>query len=155
MLEELSKRDKEWRNLAFVICRDKQLADDLTQEMYLKFYRNPKEKIDDSCIFFTLTNLFRDYLRKNKRKNECDFDDSIKLNIDDDTILEKRKYMSEILDKLSFVDREILLLTSEYSLRDCAKLMNDLPFNEVSYQWFHHRRKKGLEKLKIIINEGI
>mgnify|MGYP003661890430 CR=1 FL=1 len=36
ILEELSKKDKEWRKAAYVICKDKMLADDLVQEMYFK-----------------------------------------------------------------------------------------------------------------------
>jgi DNA-directed RNA polymerase specialized sigma24 family protein len=42
VLEELSKKDEYWRQIAFKICKDKYLADDLVNEMYLKLYNNEK-----------------------------------------------------------------------------------------------------------------
>lgn len=155
MLKELSKNDKEWRNLAYAICRDKSLADDLTQEMYLKFHRNPKKNIDARCVYFTLKNLFRDYLRKQKRNITIPFEDYMS-NIEDESgSLEMRKFINEKLNKLPFVYKEVLLLTSEYSLRECEELMANLSLGKISYQWFHHKRKEGLHKLKTIINERI
>ncbi len=42
ILESLSKKDKYWRQIAFNICKDKSLADDLVQEMYLRRYENDR-----------------------------------------------------------------------------------------------------------------
>ena len=36
MLERLSKRNEEWRNLAYRICGNYDHAQDLVQQMYLK-----------------------------------------------------------------------------------------------------------------------
>ena len=36
ILAELAKKDAQWRKMAFQICKDKDLADELVQEMYLK-----------------------------------------------------------------------------------------------------------------------
>ena len=36
ILKELSSNDKKWRKIAYGICKDKQLADDLVQDAYLK-----------------------------------------------------------------------------------------------------------------------
>ena len=39
MLEKLAKRNDDWRNLAYRICGDYDLAQDLVQQMYLKIKR--------------------------------------------------------------------------------------------------------------------
>ena len=36
MLEKLAKRNDDWRNLAYRVCGDYDLAQDLVQQMYLK-----------------------------------------------------------------------------------------------------------------------
>ena len=38
MLLELSKKDKKWRHIALKLCGNKDLADDIVQEMYLKLH---------------------------------------------------------------------------------------------------------------------
>jgi DNA-directed RNA polymerase specialized sigma24 family protein len=64
ILEQLSQKDGKWRSYALKITLDKDLADDLVQDMYLKCHRNQYKRTDDSYIYFILLNLYRDYLRK-------------------------------------------------------------------------------------------
>jgi DNA-directed RNA polymerase specialized sigma24 family protein len=65
MLEELAKKDAQWRKMAFQICKDKDLADELVQEMYLKLYENTN-LIKDGYIYTVLRNLFYDYAKQQK-----------------------------------------------------------------------------------------
>jgi len=65
MLEELAKKDAQWRKMAFQICKDKDLADELVQEMYLKLYNNTN-LIKDGYIYTVLRNLFYDYAKQQK-----------------------------------------------------------------------------------------
>ena len=65
MLEELAKKDAQWRKMAFQICKDKDLADELVQEMYLKLYQNTN-LIKDGYIYTVLRNLFYDYAKQQK-----------------------------------------------------------------------------------------
>ena len=67
MLEELCKRDKDWRRMAFHICKSKDIADDIVQDMYIKF-SNYNKPINEYYIFFALKSIFLDYLRKEKTK---------------------------------------------------------------------------------------
>ena len=65
ILEELAKKDAQWRKMAFQICKDKDLADELVQEMYLKLYNNTN-LIKDGYIYTVLRNLFYDYAKQQK-----------------------------------------------------------------------------------------
>jgi DNA-directed RNA polymerase specialized sigma24 family protein len=65
MLKELAKKDAQWRKMAFQICKDKDLADELVQEMYLKLYQNTN-LIKEGYIYTVLRNLFYDYTKQQK-----------------------------------------------------------------------------------------
>lgn len=65
ILAELAKKDAQWRKMAFQICKDKDLADELVQEMYLKLYQNTN-LIKDGYIYTVLRNLFYDYTKQQK-----------------------------------------------------------------------------------------
>ena len=70
ILEELSKKDKYWRQVAFNISKDKNISDDLVQEMYLKIYRISLKKyleINDYYVVRILLNTYLDYLKENKK----------------------------------------------------------------------------------------
>jgi DNA-directed RNA polymerase specialized sigma24 family protein len=65
ILAELAKKDAQWRKMAFQICKDKDLADELVQEMYLKLYNNTN-LIKEGYIYTVLRNLFYDYTKQQK-----------------------------------------------------------------------------------------
>ena len=65
ILAELAKKDAQWRKMAFQICKDKDLADELVQEMYLKLYQNTN-LIKEGYIYTVLRNLFYDYTKQQK-----------------------------------------------------------------------------------------
>ena len=65
ILDELAKKDAQWRKMAYQICKDKDLADELVQEMYLKLAYNTN-LIKDGYIYTVLRNLFYDYTKSNK-----------------------------------------------------------------------------------------
>ena len=76
ILEELSKRNNEWLKIALSICKDKTLANDLVQEMYLrieKYVKDPErittnDKISSLYIYVTIRNLYFKY-QNNKNNN--------------------------------------------------------------------------------------
>lgn len=71
ILIELAKKDSQWRKMALQICKDKDLADELVQEMYVKV-SNKTKPLSDGYIFVTLRSLFYDHL-KNKEILVDDF----------------------------------------------------------------------------------
>ena len=65
VLDELAKQNNKWQAYAFKICNDIDIANDLVQEMYLKFHRNKYTKTDAGYVYWALKNLYRDTF-KNK-----------------------------------------------------------------------------------------
>jgi len=62
ILIELAKKDAIWRKMALQICKDKDLADELVQEMYVKL-SNRETNVTDGYIFVTLRSIFYDSLK--------------------------------------------------------------------------------------------
>ena len=150
ILEELSKRNKEWLKIALSICKDESLAKELVQEMYLRLNKyidnidriTVDGKISSLYIYVTIKNLY--YKHQNKRKNNIifqykdydSFDDGININdnfkssIEADVELSNmeeahRKIMDKILKEVStwyWYDEKLfkLYFFTDKSLRNIA-----------------------------------
>lgn len=119
MLEELCKRDKDWRRMAFHICKSKDIADDIVQDMYIKF-SNYNKSLNEYYIFFALKSIFLDYLRKEKTKvelneNLCNFDE---YDLEQDKI---KELALEKVKQLPYFEKELLTVTQEISQRQLAR----------------------------------
>ena len=119
MLEELCKRDKDWRKMAFHICKSKELADDIVQDMYIKF-SNYNKVLNEYYVFFALKSIFLDYLRKEKPKVELNenlynFDE---YDYDSDKI---KELALEKVKELPYFERELLTVTQTISQRQLAR----------------------------------
>jgi len=73
MLEELSKNHKHWLSIAYQICKDKDYANDLVQDMYLKLYNCDKD-INEWYIYRVIKNMYLNALKSNKENYTLDFD---------------------------------------------------------------------------------
>ena len=135
MLDELCKRDSEWRKLATHICGDAYLADDLVQEMYLKLL-NKKKEVNTSYIYITLRSIYIDHLRKQKETelNENITDDNYFCNVNEE--------VSKRIGKLPFVQRNIMLLKQDKTFRE---IENEF---DIKVSRVYSSYRKGLEKLK-------
>jgi len=140
ILEELSKKDKEWRKAAYLICKDKMMADDLVQEMYLRLMN--RTKWNDYFVYITLRNLFLDRLRKEKdvRINELHYlEDRTEVFEPDD---EEQKVL-DAFDKLDWVQKELLLERANgMSLRDIQKRYN------INYGYTYRETTKAKDIIK-------
>ena len=119
MLEELCKRDKDWRRMAFHICKSKDIADDIVQDMYIKF-SNYNKSLNEYYVFFALKSIFLDYLRKEKTKvelneNLCNFDE---YDFEQDKI---KELALEKVKQLPYFEKELLTVTQEISQRQLAR----------------------------------
>ena len=153
MLNEFSKEDNKWRNMAYCICKSKSLADDLTNDMYLKIYESGKkyEEINDWYVFRTIKNLWLHHLRlTNKQLDVSDIlqraiDELLSLEMtDSEHLLDSRKMINEALNELFWYHRETLLHTAERSLRKNEEYLG------VTVSVLHHTRKSALKELKEI-----
>lgn len=128
MLEQLAKRDKDWRRMAYQICGDKMTADDLVQDMYLKFANYDKD-LNDYYIFFAIRSIHINNLKKakvnvvsNEIENLSLTDNDYCLSTDflEDSILQKIK-------ELPYFERETALVSQVISQREIAR-QSEIPF---------------------------
>jgi RNA polymerase sigma factor (sigma-70 family) len=122
MLDELAKRDNDWRKMAFHICKNKDTADDLVQDMYLKF-ANYNKKVNDFYVYFAIKSIWLDRLKDKKTKTVELIDN---FNIFADTYDFELDEIKEITLKkvkhLPFFERELLKLTTqEMSQRELSR----------------------------------
>jgi len=143
MLEELSKKDKKWREIAFSLCGDQMLADDIVQDMYLKSIRYDKP-LNDAYIYFIIKSIFLDYCRKQSNNKTIRLDnlhfvkDNVSLfEIDDNDL--------EILNRYNDLDwkqRELIDMSYDKSLRQIEK---ELPL--INYGYVYRQIKQGREEI--------
>jgi len=163
-LIELSKKDSYWRGIALKICRNKFLADDIVQEMYIKLCNNDKCK-NDFYVIIVMRNIFLDTIKKEKiltslasenniqmKQLSNDFNDNddkeIEMNVidyfdvEDKSINHKFEYSDneqKFIDNLKWYEKELIELTSDYSFREIEKIYN------INYQFV----RRILNKTKV------
>lgn len=138
MLEELSKKDEYWRQIAFKICKDKYLADDLVNEMYLKLYNNEKASID-WYVIIVIRNLFIDFT---KQRIEISLDEITTKEINNTFEIDDNEL--ELIKGLKWWERELLELSFDHSLRELGEKLN------INYAFIHRtiKRIRNAEKKK-------
>jgi RNA polymerase sigma factor (sigma-70 family) len=172
MLNELSKRDKEWRLLARQITTTSNLptylADDFVNDMYIKLH-DKKGKYNTSYIYLTLKSICYDYLRKRKDTvpfekifppeykyyNESDDDEryvkELAGQINTDALKEAFGIIDEYCNSIDEIKKQLYRVP--YNHRTVCLLKQDLTFRELSkqtdiklsriYTWY----KKGIDDL--------
>ncbi len=139
ILNELSKQDAKWRQIAYNICKDYDLAQDLVQEMYLKLMN--RTKWNDYFVTITLRNLFIDIVRKKKdvRLEEMHYlqDQTYSFEPTD----EQKTYLDEF-DRLDWVQQELLLERIDRSLREIEKIYN------INYGYVYRQTEEAKKKIR-------
>jgi len=125
--------------------RDQHVAEDITQETFLRFLENHKYKEMGKQMAYLYTiarNLCMDYFRK---KPTVELDE----NMVDETKNIKNSYIDEALDKLDENERELLFLryTNEETIGDIASHLG------VSRFVINRRIKKALKHLKEVYQD--
>lgn len=115
MIYELAKKDAQWRKMSYQICKDRDLADELTQEMYLKL-QNKIKPLSDGYIFVTLRSLFYDYLKN----NNILIDDFSKFEVIDEEYIEGIDY-TELSKDLTWYERTIFELSTLNGQRELER----------------------------------
>ena len=122
MIEELSKKDALWRKVALNICKDKQLADDLVQEMYLKLYEC-KKQINDFYVVIVLRNLFLDTIKQKNKRKQVDIDSFYDIEANTSTF-EMDDEETKIVNEMYWLAKGYFELSYDMSLREMAKELN-------------------------------
>jgi hypothetical protein len=122
MLEELAKRDKDWRKMAFHICKCHLLADDIVQDMYLQF-ANYDKVVNDYYVYFALKQM---YIRKIQREKIK----TVELLDNHYTVIDAYDYQLDEIKEITlkkvkhlpFFERELLnITTKEISQRELSR----------------------------------
>jgi len=113
MLEELAKKDDIWRKKALQICKDRDLADEIVQEMYIKYYKNNVTKTDEFYVIATLRNLFIDHKKKPYNSEITEVPEYEKFQTDDKE--------ESILKKLDWFEIELIEMNYDKSLREIGR----------------------------------
>jgi len=124
ILNELSKKDKFWQSVAFNICKDKELAKDLVQDMYLKVYDTSQKRsldINDYYIVITIKNLFLDYCKENNKQVSIELLNDLECT---NVPFEPNDKEYKALNRLSFLERELLTLKQTMSYHEIQRKFN-------------------------------
>lgn len=140
MIEILAKKDAYWRKIALNICKDKELADDLVQDMYIKLI-DCKKQINDFYVVIVIRNLFLDHIKQTKKRGHVNLDDFYTLESQNNTF-EIDDEQKEIIDNMYWVAKGYFELSQDMSLREMAKELN------TNYVYIHRVMKKAKENLK-------
>ena len=134
MLEILAQKDALWRKIAFKICKDRMLADDLVSEMYLKLSNCTKE-INDFYVIVTIKNIF---LSEIKAKKTVSIEDFYNFTTPEQFDLDDNE--KEIVENIYWVARDYIELNETMSLREIGKLLN------TNYNFIHQTITKEKNK---------
>jgi RNA polymerase sigma-70 factor (ECF subfamily) len=150
----ISKYLKPIYNFIFSYVQNQQDAEDLTQETFLKMWRNlkkfKKEKNFENWLFTIAKNTCFDFLRK-KRKNlilnaenleiVADLAPSLLEKLEKESLLEKLK---KEIENLPFKMKEVINLHYNFGLnfREISEILGE-PMNTVK-----SRHKRAISKLK-------
>ena len=119
MLEELSKYDAKWREIAFKYCKDRMTADDIVNDMYLKLSGCTKT-INEFYVIMTIKSIFIDHYRKIKYTVSIEDKDFIS----NDNNFELCDTQTVLVDKIKWWEKEIVEMYYDYSLREIAEELN-------------------------------
>ncbi len=130
MLELLAKKDNYWRQIAYKICKDKYLADDIVNDMYLKLADNEKAK-NDFYVVIVIRNLFID---TTKERKYITIDDNFTKEVNTNYELDDNEL--QLIDSLEWWERDLIELSHDYSLRELGKKLN------INYAFIHRTIKR-------------
>jgi len=142
MLEELAKKDSYWRKIALNISKDRMIADDLVNDMYLKLHDSTKQ-INDFYVIIVIRNLFLDYVKAKKQKVSLDLFFNLAHN---NEVLELNDYEVGLLEdcsKLSYLQLGLLSESYDLSIREIAEKYKFIDYGLI-YRELDKARKKIL-----------
>lgn len=144
MLDKLAKKDRLWREIAFKICKDKTLADDIVNEMYIRRHDNDRgQELTDYYVICTMNSIYMNYKLTNKyvpveniRTNAVGFV-PFEPNDTEYVLLQRAK-------ELPFAKRELISLNYDYSLRE---IVSRLEGSGISYGTINYTLRKSRQQI--------
>lgn len=123
MLEELAKNHQTWIMIAYKLCKNDDLCNDLVQDMYLKLH-NYKKEISVGYVYFTIKSIWLDGIRKNKIDLDYEIKDIQTIDLDMESFLIKEnqyKIIEETKESLKWHEQKIIELSTIKGIRPLAR----------------------------------
>lgn len=118
MLKKLAEKDKFWREIAFKICKDRNKADDIVNEMYLRRYDNDRgQELTDPYIVSTMHSIYFNEKKTNKLVPVGEIRTDSIINGKFEPNDAEYKFLTRA-KQLKFSQRELLELNYDNSLRE-------------------------------------
>ena len=115
IIHELAKKDAQWRKMALQICKSKDIADELVQNMYIKLSERTVS-VTDGYIFVTLRSLFYDSLKN----NDILIDDFSNFEVEDEEYNEGIDY-DELSKDLTWYERTMFEQSTLIGQRELSR----------------------------------
>ena len=156
MLSKIFKKHRIWIDIVSSFGCNKDTAEDIVQEMYIKIQKNLNNVLDINYdddynyyyIFKTLKSMFLDLKRKESKVFIFNIDDqpSYFNHINDVNYQEAYKKVQTELDKLYWYDKKVYqLLEGNESVAKLSRKTN------IPYHSLYNTYRKVLERLKKVI----
>lgn len=151
ILKKLFERHKDWCDIVESFGCNPETAEDIVQEMYLKIGKLVAQgkditfgnDVNHFYIFRTLTTIFLDYKRRERKEGDFDFEN---YDIEDEQEVEyKKKYeiILEELDNMYWYDKKVYeIIESGESISELSRKTN------ISYYSLYNTYKKVKKYLK-------
>jgi hypothetical protein len=141
IIEQLSKKDRKWRKIAYYICqKDEMLADDLTNDMYIKL--KDITIYNESLVTTTIRNLFNDYIKRQNKSTEI-----VNESVYNNEVYELSDYELRVLDRFYKLPE----LTQELIKNKASQSFTQLEENYGIYPMKAHREIR--KAIKTITDE--
>lgn len=142
-------------NIAFSIVKNKDVAEEISQMVFMKIIQLPKEKLpirnEMSWLYTVTKNQAIEYLRKNHQN--YNIDNLYDIEDKDDNISEVINTVTynRIIDSLEEIEKEIvsLKILSDFSFKEIAQIL-DIPIGTVQWRYY-----KAVHTLKILLSNLI
>tara|TARA_R110002049_G_scaffold199037_1_gene369088 strand:- start:22358 stop:22792 length:435 start_codon:yes stop_codon:yes gene_type:complete len=124
MLEELSKRDKEWRKIALKITGNKQTADEVVQEMYLTLSTSKNRVFNTSYVSYCMYHTYLRMIKAEKKITSSEVIDYVS-NIEQvDGLDDEQRARMDIFNSLPWYQQEIMKEYQDFSIRQIQSKFN-------------------------------
>ena len=151
LVNKLAQNDAKWRGIACKMTKDYDEAQDVVQEMYVKFLganydTDAYASVGDGLVILTMKNIWIDRIRKRESSKtviigeDYDVEDSVSnFEIEDNDL----DYI-ERFKNLPMRQQELILESYDFSVREIADKLN------INYVYVHRQIHKGLQDVLLV-----
>lgn len=145
LVEKLAQDDAKWRGIACKMTKDYHEAQEVVQEMYMKFlnknYDNDTySSVGDGLVILVMKNIWIDRIRKREAKKTVLIGEEYDVidNVSDFEVEDEHLEYLERFDELPMRQQELILESYDYSLREIAERFN------INYVYVHRQIHQGI-----------